>query len=106
ADDEHPPLVPAADERRETARKPPFPEAREADEERAEEHVDEVHAAWEAVEGDGRPREEECRRLGEDARCENGRRVAGTRVAPHAAVEAEDDEEDVSGDEERRQREV
>src|ERR1700746_1341058 len=65
ADDEHSALVSPSDERGEASGKGALPEARDPDQERTEQHVDEVDAAREAVEGDGGPREEERGRLRE-----------------------------------------
>ena len=106
ADDEDAPLVAPADERRERTSDASFPEARGADEERAEQEIDEEHAARESVPGDRRPEEEERRCLRDEHRGEDARGVAGARVAPDAAVQAEDDEREIARDEHRRQGDV
>src|SRR5579864_9372405 len=89
ADDEHATLVAAADERCEAARERTLPEARHADEERAEQRVDEVDAAREAVERHRRPREEERGGLGQNAGDEDVRRVARPGISPDPSVQAE-----------------
>ena len=106
ADDQDAPLVAPADERRERTSDASFPEARGADKERAEQEIDEEHPARESVPGDRRREEEERRCLRDEYRSEDVRGIAGAGVAPDAAVQPEDDERQIAGDEHRRQGDV
>src|SRR3954470_12778594 len=83
-----------------------FPEPRHDDQERADENVDGVDPAREAAPWDGRPDEQERRRLRREDGREDRRRVAGAGIPPDPPIEAEEDEEDVSRHEQRRQREI
>src|SRR5262249_31347672 len=83
-----------------------LPEPGDADQHRAEQKVDQKGAAREPIPRNRRPDEEERGCLREEDGRDDRHCVARTCVPPHSAVQPEEDEEDVPGYEEHRQREI
>src|SRR5262249_20279501 len=106
ADEHDASRVATGDELAERVRDAALPEARDADQHRAEQRVDQECAAREAVPRNCRPDEEEGSGFGQEDGRDDRHRIARAGVAPYAPIQAEEYEEDVPRDEERRQREV
>src|SRR2546421_108704 len=104
SDDQRSPSIAPPDESGQGAGCRSLPEARSADQKRADDGVDDEDAARKSTPGLRRGEKAERYEFRGDDGGDDARRVAGARVAPHSAIEAKRDECGVASEQDDRER--